>query len=326
MNPTGESVTSGLDLSGRRVVITGANSGLGRECARVLALRGAKVGLACRSAMRATAVVDDFAREMGRDVAARCDVLPCDLADLASVRGLASALVASGRPIDLLLLNAGVSNQPYRLTADGIEATFAANYLGHFLLMHLLAEGGALAPTARLVTPLSSAVHANPWARADLAMLTHPEEHASRFSPVRAGPSTKVMLAQMVLEFGRRAADTPLAAANFVGVCPGAVRTGNVNQMGAWTRRLLLPLIGLFLRPVSEGVAPLLSAATDPGLTSGAVLDRRLRPVRLNRASADAAGARRLWDESEQLLGLTPWGNARTDSRKGSPQLDGATS
>ncbi|MGA3125051.1 MAG: SDR family NAD(P)-dependent oxidoreductase [Polyangiaceae bacterium] len=157
MASTGESVTSGLDLSGRRAVITGANSGLGRECARVLALRGANVVMACRSQERATAVVEEFAREMGRDVASRCEILPCDLADMTSVRDLAATLVAAGRPIDVLLFNAGVSNQPYTLTADGIEATFAANYLGHFLLLHLLAAGGALAPAARIVTPLSSA-------------------------------------------------------------------------------------------------------------------------------------------------------------------------
>jgi len=128
----------------------------------VLALRGANVGMACRSQERATAVVEDFARDMGRGVATRCDVLPCDLTDMTSVRNLAATLVAAGRPIDVLLLTAGVSNQPYSLTADGIEATFAANYLGHFCLLHLLADGGALAPAARIVTPLSSAVHANP--------------------------------------------------------------------------------------------------------------------------------------------------------------------
>jgi NAD(P)-dependent dehydrogenase (short-subunit alcohol dehydrogenase family) len=133
------------------------------------------VVMACRSQERATAVVEEFAREMGRDVASRCEILPCDLADMTSVRDLAATLVAAGRPIDVLLFNAGVSNQPYTLTADGIEATFAANYLGHFLLLHLLAAGGALAPAARIVTPLSSAVHANPWARADVAMLAHPE-------------------------------------------------------------------------------------------------------------------------------------------------------
>jgi NAD(P)-dependent dehydrogenase (short-subunit alcohol dehydrogenase family) len=309
MASTGESVTSGLDLSGRRAVITGANSGLGRECARVLALRGANVGMACRSQERATAVVEDFARDMGRGVASRCDVLPCDLADMTSVRNLAATLVAAGRPIDVLLLNAGVSNQPYSLTADGIEATFAANYLGHFLLLHLLADGGALAPAARIVTPLSSAVHLNPWARADIDMLARPTEHAARFSPLRASPSTKVMLAQMALEFTRRVVGSPLAAAAFVGISPGAVRTGNVNQMGAWARRLILPLLGLLLRPVTEGAAPVLWAATDPELarSSGAVFNRRRQRVRLNRASADATGAQLLWEESERLLGLMPW-------------------
>jgi hypothetical protein len=221
-------------------VITGANSGLGRECARVLALRGASVGLACRNAIRATAVLDDFGREMGRDVAARYDILPCDLAELASVRGLASALLASGRPIDLLLLNAGVSNQPYRLTMDGIEAV------------------------GRTREPVGSRRrrHAHAPRRACGALLTAPsgpehEGHAgtdgARVRPPR----------------GR------LAAVSFVGVCPGAVRTGNVNQMGSWTRRIILPLIGPFLRPVSEGTAPLLSAATGPELTSGVILDRR---------------------------------------------------
>jgi NAD(P)-dependent dehydrogenase (short-subunit alcohol dehydrogenase family) len=306
---TGESVTSGLDLSGRRAVITGANSGLGRECARVLALRGANVGMACRSQERATAVVEEFAGEMGRGVASRCDVLRCDLADMTSVRNLAGTLVAAGRPIDVLLLNAGVSNQPYSLTADGIEATFATNYLGHFLLLHLLADGGALAPGARIVIPLSSAVHLNPWARADLGMLSRPEEHAARFSPLRASPSTKVMLAQMALEFTRRVVGSPLAAAAFVGVCPGGVSTGNVNQMGAWARLSVLPLLGLLLRPVTEGVAPVLWAATAPELARapGAVFNRRRQRVRLNRASADARAAKLLWDESERLLRLTPW-------------------
>ena len=176
------------------------------------------------------------------------------------------------------------------------------------------------------MTPLSSAVHLSPWARADSDRLTRPTEHAARFSPLRASPSTKVMLAQMALEFTRRVVGSSLAAAVFVGVCPGAVRTGNVDQMGAWARRLVLPLLGLLLRPVSEGAAPLLSADTERGLTSRAVLDRRLRPVTLNRASADAAGARRLWDESEQLLELTPWGSLRTDSRVRHLQLEGETS
>jgi hypothetical protein len=117
------------------------------------------------------------------------------------------------------------------------------------------------------------------------------------------------MLAQMALEFTRRVVGSPLAASAFVGVCPGAVRTGNVNQMGARARRLVLPLLGLWLRQVTEGAAPVLWAATNPDLAraSGSVFNRRRQRVRLNRASADATAAKLLWEESEQLLGLAPW-------------------
>lgn len=298
-----------LDLSGRRAVVTGANSGLGRECARVLALRGADVGLACRSPQRAAAVVEDFAREASPAAAARCDVLRCDLSLMSSVRSLASELVAAGRPIDMLFLNAGVSNQPFSVTPEGFEATFAANYLGHFLLLRLLAEAGALAPAARVVMTLTSAVHSNPLARADLEMLTEPAAHAGRFSPLRASPSTKVMLALMGMELTRRVAGTALSGVTCVGVAPGAVRTGNVEQMGPWARRLVLPLLGLLLSPVAEGVAPLVWAATAPeaGQAPGAVFDRRRRRLRLNRASSDAAMAKRLWEESERILGLAAW-------------------
>ena len=130
----------------------------------------------------------------------------------------------------------------------------------------------------------------------------------ARFSPLRASPSTKVMLAQMGLEFARRATGTPLATVTWVGVNPGAVRTGNIDQMGPWARRLVLPLIGWLLRPVAEGAAPLVWAATarDATQASGTVFDRRGRPLRMRRTVTDAATAKRLWDASEQLLGLQP--------------------
>jgi hypothetical protein len=81
------------------------------------------------------------------------------------------------------------------------------------------------------------------------------------------------------------------------------------RELEAWARRLVLPLLGLLLRPVTEGAAPVLWAATDPALAraSGAVFNRRRQHVRLNRASADATGAKLLWEESERLLEVAPW-------------------
>jgi len=169
------------------------------------------------------------------------------------------------------------------------------------------------------VVPLSSAVHLNPWARTDIDMLTHPAAHAARFSPLRASPSTKVMLALMGLEFTRRAARTPLADATYVGVSPGAVRTGNVEQMGPWARRLVLPLVGLFLRPVAEGAAPLLWAAIAPeaARAPGAVFDRRRRRVRLTKAAADAAGGEAAVGDERAASGAHAVGGRANMTRAG---------
>jgi hypothetical protein len=154
-----------------------------------------------------------------------------------------------------------------------------------------------------------AATVADPAARAMRALrdACHPSGVASGF--IADLTRSRAELAQMVLEFTRRVVGSPPAAAAFVGISPDAVRTGNVNQMGPWARRLILPLLGLLLRPVTEGAAPVLWAATDPELarSSGAVFNRRRQRVRLNRASADATGAQLLWEESERLLGLMPW-------------------
>lgn len=307
---TGEEITAGLNLSGQRFLVTGATSGLGRECARVLALRGAQVGLVCRDGERGAAAAEEFSRA---GAASNCEILTCDLASIQSVRALAASLAAAQEPVHGLLLNAGVFNQPYALTPDGLERTYASNYVGHFLLVHLLAEAGIFAPKARIVTTQTSAVHSNPFARADMAMLTAPADHAERFSRLQASPSSKVMLAQAALEFTRRRTGTPLADVAWVAASPGGVRTPGVSaQMGDLQRRLLLPLLNLLLSPVEVGAAPLLWAATAPaaGHASGSVFDAQLRPVELVRAANNPAAARRLWEETERLLRLPTWGAA----------------
>ena len=309
---TAESITAGIDLTNQRAVVTGASSGLGRECARVLALRGAQVGLLCRNLERGAATVAAFGQEAGPAVAARCDVLECDLARMDSVRAMATGLIAARRRIDLLMLNAGIFNRPYELTPDRVEATYASNYLGHFLLLHLLAEAGALAPNARIVTTQTSAVHSNPFAKADMQLLTAPAQHAARFSRLQASPGSKVMLAQAALEFTRRRVGTPLAAVAWVGASPGGVRTPGVSAvMGPLQRHLLLPLLNAFLRPVTEGAAALLWAATAEaaGRASGSVFDRNFQAVKLTRAAADGAAAQHLWAQTERLLELQPWGD-----------------
>ena len=214
MKPTSVSITEGLDLRGKTAVVTGASSGLGREVARVLALRGARVVLACRNAAKAEQVVRDFeALDRPRGDAARCEIVACDTSSMASIRGLAGALAQRQAPVDLLFLNAGVFGVPYRLTEEGLEYTHAANYIGHFLLVHLLASSGTFARQARILGTLSEGARL-PWSRFDLDLVTRAGDSEPRFSKMRASPNSKLLLALMMVELTRRIAGTPLASAD----------------------------------------------------------------------------------------------------------------
>ncbi|TNM39788.1 SDR family NAD(P)-dependent oxidoreductase [Nocardioides albidus] len=119
---------------GRRFVITGSNGGLGLETARILGSRGADIVMACRSVEKAEAA----ARTVPGHDRGRVEVRQVDVSDLDSVRAFATELVADGRPVDVLINNAGVLGVPHRVTPQGVELHFATNYLGHFLLTRLL--------------------------------------------------------------------------------------------------------------------------------------------------------------------------------------------
>jgi NAD(P)-dependent dehydrogenase (short-subunit alcohol dehydrogenase family) len=151
---TTDDVLAGVDLSGKRILVTGASAGLGVETARVLAAHGAQVVGAVRDlekGHRATGVVRDQAANGGS-----LELVALDLASLASVRACADALVAAGQPFDRIIGNAGVMACPQGATADGFETQFGTNHLGHFVLVNRLAS--LLKPASRVVM-LSSAGH-----------------------------------------------------------------------------------------------------------------------------------------------------------------------
>jgi NAD(P)-dependent dehydrogenase (short-subunit alcohol dehydrogenase family) len=151
---TTDEVLAGVDLKGKRILVTGVSAGLGVETARVLAAHGATVVGAARDlkkAETATAVVRAEAANGGS-----LELIELDLANLASVRACADALVAAGKPFDLVIANAGVMATPFGKTADGFETQFGTNHLGHFVLVNRIAS--LLKPGSRLVN-LSSAGH-----------------------------------------------------------------------------------------------------------------------------------------------------------------------
>ena len=139
---------SRVKLNGKTVIITGANTGIGKETAVDLAKRKARVIMACRSADRGERAVEDVKRLSGND---KVEYRHLDLASLASVRQFAEEILQEETPIDILINNAGIMRCPYWRTEDGFEMQFGVNHLGHFLLTNLLLERLKQAPVARIV-------------------------------------------------------------------------------------------------------------------------------------------------------------------------------
>ncbi|GAB2224630.1 hypothetical protein Droror1_Dr00005393 [Drosera rotundifolia] len=134
---TAEEVTRGIDASGLTAIVTGASSGIGVETARVLALRGAHVIMAVRNVDAGKEVRGAI---LGEIPSAKVDVMELDLSSMESVRRFASEYKSSGRPLNLLINNAGIMAVPYKLSKDGIELQFATNHIGHFLLTNLMLD------------------------------------------------------------------------------------------------------------------------------------------------------------------------------------------
>jgi NAD(P)-dependent dehydrogenase (short-subunit alcohol dehydrogenase family) len=152
---TADEVLSGIDLKGKRILVTGASAGLGVETARALAAHGAHVVGAARDLTKA----EEATAQVRKDAAASggsFELAELDLANLKSVRACADGLLAKGEPFDVVIANAGVMATPFGHTADGFETQFGTNHLGHFVLVNRIAS--PIRAGGRLIN-LSSAGH-----------------------------------------------------------------------------------------------------------------------------------------------------------------------
>ncbi|GAB3994506.1 oxidoreductase [Nocardioides marmoraquaticus] len=286
------------DLTGRRVVVTGANSGIGFHAAQALAAHGAEVTIACRSL--------DKGREAQGRMSGTVDVAELDLASLASVEAFADAW--SG-PLDLLVGNAGVMTPPrYRETADGFELQFGTNHLGHVALTARLLPHLREAEAPRVVAVSSIAHH-----RGDASVLGGNED-AGSYSASKAYGNSKLANLLFAFELQRRAeaAGVPLT----VTAChPGVSSTGLVSSpdgLGALpVVKHVLPLVTkVAAQSSAAGANPTLWAATyaEPasytGPTGVGETRGRLGRARLSRAARDTDLAARLWEVSEQKTGV----------------------
>ncbi|HEX6076775.1 MAG TPA: SDR family NAD(P)-dependent oxidoreductase [Micromonosporaceae bacterium] len=290
------------DQTGRTAVVTGANTGIGYEAAKVLAERGATVVLAVRDVTKGQAAAD---RILAASPQVQVRVQRLDLTSLASVREAADALSTTYPTIDLLVNNAGVMWTPRRLTADGFELQLGTNHLGHFALTGLLLDKLVATPSSRVVV-ISSQAHRSGRIHFDDLHLEH------GYSPHRGYAQSKLANLMFMYELQRRLA-AGKAATIAVAAHPGLASTELVRYSSSPVRLLNQVFSPLFNQSAAMGALPTLRAATDPEVRGGqyygpsGIGEARGYPklVDSNRDSHDVSLQRRLWTVSEELTKIT---------------------
>ena len=297
------------DQTGRTILITGANSGLGLRSAEALAAKGARVLLACRNASRAaTALAAVKAQATGPAP----EVRTLDLQSLASVRACAAGLAAELDSLDVLMNNAGIMAVPKATTEDGFESQMGTNHLGHFALTGLLLPTLLAAREPRVVTVSSNAHN---MGRMDFDDLFFERRRYSRW---RAYGQTKLANLLFSGELQRRAVEHRTALTS-VAAHPGYSAT-NLTSGPARGASFLKPFLAAADRVVGQpdhmGALPQLYAATMPDVMADdywgpdAFRGQRGHPERVGRTARaqDESDARRLWERSEELTAVSyPW-------------------
>jgi NAD(P)-dependent dehydrogenase (short-subunit alcohol dehydrogenase family) len=307
---TTDEVLRGVNLSGKRVLVTGVSAGLGVETARALAAHGAEVVGAARDLSKAQVATEQVRAQASLGGSLR--LLQLDLASLDSVRRCADGLMTGDKPFDVIIANAGVMACPKGMTADGFETQFGTNHLGHFVLVNRIAS--LLRPGSRLVN-LSSAGHR--YADVDLA---DPNFEHSPYAEFIAYGRSKTANVLFAVEFDRRHKTRGVRA---TAVHPGGIRTELSRHLAPETLEKLVKEINasqpkgappFSYKSISQGAATSVWAAcvadagaiggrycedchvaevvSDPGLRGG------VQPYALDPQRAQA-----LWRTSEELVG-----------------------
>jgi NAD(P)-dependent dehydrogenase (short-subunit alcohol dehydrogenase family) len=287
------------DQTGRRVIVTGANSGLGLVAARELARRGATVVIACRNQAKGAAALDQVrAAAPGTDA----ELAALDLGNLASVREFATARQG---PLDLLLNNAGVMAPPRSETADGFELQLGTNHLGHFALTGLLLDALKAGDAPRVVTISSNGHRMGKIAFDDL-------QGERRYRRWSAYGQSKLANLLFMRELDRRARAAGLALTS-VAAHPGYTATNLQFAAPPLLDRIVMRVLNVIVaQRADKGTLCPLYAATVPGLPGGSYVgpdgpgqwrgDPQL--VGMSGRAQDPETARRLWEVSESLTGV----------------------
>ena len=294
------------DLSGKTIVVTGGNSGIGYEAALEFARKRAQVVLACRDLGKARAAVDKIA---AASPGANVQVMALDLASLASVRGFSDAFHVEHRALHVLCNNAGVMALPYRTTVDGFEMQFGTNHLGHFALTGLLLDLLLATDGARVVNVASGAHRIGKIRFDDL-------QWKNGYSKWRAYGQSKLANLLFTLELQRKldaAGKKLMCVACHPGYAATNLQAAGPRMSGSSTMEALTDLGNrLFSQSAAMGALPTEYAAVAPQVHGGDYIGPdgfvelwgHPKTVGTSAAAKDTGVAARLWEVSEQLTGV----------------------
>jgi len=294
-------ITDIPDLTGKTVIVTGGNSGLGFESVKAFVLKGAKVIMACRSVIKG----EEAKKQITKFIpAADINVMELDLTDLASIHTFVANFKKKYTSIDVLLNNAGIMMVPYGLTKDGFENQVGTNHLGPFALTGLLMDVLKSTPDSRVVN-VSSMAHTT--GKIDFDNLLY--EKGKDYSSTKAYSRSKLLNLLFTYEL-QRYFDKNNINSMAIAAHPGFSKTNLVNHLSnKWYFSLLKPLLDKMAQPASMGALPQLRASVDPGVKPaefyGPDGKRQMSGypvvVEPKPKARDLENARKLWEVSEKL-------------------------
>jgi len=289
------------DLTGKVIIVTGANSGIGYEAAKEFARKGAQTILACRSVDKAQVASVQIQAEVPN---AKVEVMQIDLASQKSIHAFAKVFKSNYDRLDVLVNNAGIMMVRYGTTEDGFEQQFGTNHLGHFALTGLLVDLLKNTPNSRVVN-VSSNGHREGYM--DFGNLMY--ENGRGYSRMGAYGRTKLANLLFTYELQRR---IEAAGINTIATAahPGLTNTALADHL--FGVKPLRPILGRLIQNASMGALPTLRAAVDPSARGGQYFGPGNSEetggypivVQSNQASHNEWDARQLWQISEKLTGV----------------------
>ena len=279
-------------MAGKTVLVTGGTAGIGRATAMGLAMMGAHLGITGRDRGRTEETAGEIRAASGGQV----DVFVADLSSQSQVRRLAEQVLQAYPRVDVLVNNVGGCWNTRHVTADGLERTFALNYLAPFLLTNLLLDRRKQSAPARVVTVASNA---HTTGRIDFDDL----QSERSYSGSTAYSQSKLANVLFTYELARRLAATSVTAN---ALHPGVVSTSFGAEDPGVVQRLFVPFVRPFLKTPVQGASTSIHLASSPDVeqVSGRYFANS-KPKRSSKASYDQTAAARLWQVSAELVGLT---------------------